>query len=273
MLRAAVFALVMAASPVIATAGPLQDLFYVGKGVAAYGKGRTPEQQALLESMKQDRMAEQLASLVTQTVRLKRNLVVGITSCGRVNAFYEPKFSRITMCLEMVELLAKQTAAEPTLASNEDNRKTVFAGALFGIFFHELGHAIIDINDIPITGREEDVADQFSLFYATNIVESKGFVMVLPTVWFFTSLAKSHDMSSEAVVKQLMSDEHSLDAQRTYNIACWALGVNRTTGTTVADFVELPKHRRERCGNEYATLDKAMRRLFGKYLVLNAPKR
>jgi hypothetical protein len=180
MLRTAVFALALAATPFFAHSGIFEDMAYRGKATAVYGKGRTQEQQALLESLKSSHAAEQLAAIVSQTVRLKRNLAVGITSCGRVNAFYERRSSRITMCLEMIELLARQTAAEPSLAANANSRKATFAGALFGIFFHELGHAIIDISDIPITGREEDVADQFSLFYATKIVEPKGFVVVLP---------------------------------------------------------------------------------------------
>ena len=91
-----------------AFAGPYEDIFYKGKGTALYGKDRTTEQQRLLDSLKQGHLAEQLASLVSQTVRLRRNLVVGITSCGRVKAFYERSHSRITLCLELVELLAKQ---------------------------------------------------------------------------------------------------------------------------------------------------------------------
>ena len=33
-------------------------------------------------------------------------------------------------------------------------------GVTVSTFFHELGHALIDAWDLPITGREEDAADQ-----------------------------------------------------------------------------------------------------------------
>ncbi len=45
-------------------------------------------------------------------------------------------------------------------ASHADARREAFVEAnLLGIFYHELGHALIDILGLPVFGQEEDAAD------------------------------------------------------------------------------------------------------------------
>ncbi|MDG0834739.1 DUF4344 domain-containing metallopeptidase [Roseateles saccharophilus] len=143
-------------------------------------------------------------------------------------------------------------------------------GALWGIFFHELGHAIIGVNRVPITGREEDVADQFALYFSTHFIESQGTPVVQPTIWLFTQMAKGHDIASadQDTLKRLMSNEHSLDQQRVYNLACWALGANASRGYASAQYVGLPQDRASRCSSEFDTLDRGVRKQFQKYLKI-----
>jgi hypothetical protein len=57
-----------------------------------------------------------------------------------------------------------------------------------------------------------------------------------------------------------------LDDQRSYNIACWALGANPQLGGETAQFVGLPDSRAARCPSEYAALNAAMRNHFFKYI-------
>lgn len=45
---------------------------------------------------------------------------------------------------------------------------------VIGILYHELGHAIIDIEEVPIFGQEEDVADVFSILLVDAIFETKA---------------------------------------------------------------------------------------------------
>jgi hypothetical protein len=60
----------------------------------------------------------------------------------------------------------------------------------------------------------------------------------------------------------IVPNEHSLDDQRTYNLACWALGANSEIGGRTAQFVGLPESRAVRCPDEYAVLNGAMRNYF-----------
>jgi hypothetical protein len=81
-------------------------------------------------------------------------------------------------------------------------------------------------------------------------------------------MAKRLDVTSadQATIKRLMSNEHSLDEQRIYNLACWALGANSSRGYASAQYVGLPPDRANRCRGEFATLDRGVRKQFQKFL-------
>lgn len=248
---------------------PFEELLYKGRVVPFYGDTKTPQQARILEAIKQSKLAERMAQLTQGTTRLRQDLNIGFESCGNPNAFFDHKRSAIVFCVEMIELMMTQAKADTEVAAkwNRDQFARTFDGVIWGIFFHELGHAVIGINRVAITGREEDVADQFAVYYAVNFVEPKDVSVVLPTIWFFDRLAKSSTIASgnQNDIKRLMADEHSLSEQRIYNLACWALGSNSKRGAFAADFVKLPKERAARCSAEYAKLDDGIKSRFKKY--------
>ena len=47
----------------------------------------------------------------------------------------------------------------PGLAAADEEREAFVEANLLGIFYHELGHALIDILQLPVFGQEEDAAD------------------------------------------------------------------------------------------------------------------
>lgn len=62
-----------------------------------------------------------------------------------------------------------------------------------------------------------------------------------------------------------MSNEHSLDEQRIYNMACWGLGTGLNGGAKTAQFAGLPNERAQRCPAEYAQVNMGMKNHFKKY--------
>lgn len=248
---------------------PFEELLYKGRAVPFYGAANTPQQDQILDMIKQSHLAERMAQLTQSTTRIKRDLGIGFQSCGGPNAFYSHDKSSIVFCLEMVELMMKLAKAdtEMTMKLNRTEFSKTLDGAIWGIFFHEMGHAVIDINRVPITGREEDVADQFAVYYALNFIEPRDIPVIIPTIWFFQLLAKNTDIASSNHddIKHLMSNEHSLNDQRVYNLACWALGSNSSRGAAAANLVGLPRDRGARCQGEYASLDYGMKTRFKKY--------
>lgn len=246
---------------------PFAELLWEGQAVPFYGKAQTQRQSQILAIVQRSNLAERMAHVVNSTVRLHHNLGIGFTSCGNPNAFFDRSKSTIVFCLEMVELIAEITKEdEEGVKLGRAEFAKLVDGAVWGIFFHELGHAVIGVNNVPVTGREEDVADQFAVFYSVNFVESH-MPVILPTIRLFSMLDRRSDIESanQDQLKILMSDEHSLDMQRVFNLACWAYGANPAQNAAAANLVDLPKERGVRCPSEWNTVAYGVRSRFKKY--------
>jgi Putative metallopeptidase len=88
------------------------------------------------------------------------------------------------------------------------------------VFYHEMGHALVDVLRLPITGKEEDAVDQLStLILAESDDQGEGEDAALNgAIWFFLT------GSENEITESAFADEHSLGQQRFYNIACWVYG-------------------------------------------------
>lgn len=259
--------------PKIASSVPLEELFYTGRAIPFYGAVQTEKQAGLLRGFQETKLAERMAQLTNETIKLRQDLQIGFISCGAPNAFFKSDRNAIVICVEMVELIIDEAKKDKDVAGKWNPQQIFRAlnGALWGIFFHELAHAVTKINRVAITGREEDVADQFIVYYAINFVESKDVSVVFPTIWFFDRLAQSSLITSanQEDIKRILADEHSLNGQRIYNLACWALGGKSKDGNYSANFVKLPLERGNRCQSEYSTLNRAFVANFSKYFKIS----
>ena len=115
-----------------------------------------------------------------------------------------------------------------------------------GIFYHELGHAVIHIEDIPVFGQEEDAADVFSIFLIDALFDPA----VSESLAFDAALGfwAEADTRGESVA---WWDVHGPDEQRFYNTVCLFYGADPTARASFAKDLELPKDRAEYCAEEY----------------------
>jgi hypothetical protein len=265
----AAFLMLLVAAPAFSS-GFVEDILFTGQVVPYYGKAKAPEQKAVLDSLQRAQVAEGFAQLVQGSVRLKHRLNLGFTSCGKADAFYDSKRSTIVVCSELVELITKQVMAAKDRDGTSTSlpAQTMINGAVLGIMVHQLGHAIIDIDRIAITGSEEEVADQFTVYFATHVLDQRRVPMLFPTVWFWRSLVKNHDVGPQdlEMIRDTIASDHAWVTQRSNSVACWALGSSPRTGEAVADYMALPLTRRSRCAAEYWRIDDDVRRDFGKFL-------
>ena len=248
---------------------PFEQLLYKGRAVPFYNDSSNPEQQKYIDIIKGTQLAERMSSLVTGSLMLKGDIGVNFESCSQINAFFSPQRRAIVICSEFVEMMAKTAHDDKDFMMKlpREQFAKVIDGLIWGIFFHELAHAVIYTNKVPVTGREEDVADQFAVWYAVNFVDLAQHPIVMPTIWFWSRLAKERDIPAmtEQQRQSFMSNEHSLDEQRIYNIACWVLGTGTAAGAKTAQFAGLPNERSQRCPSEYAQVDMGMKSHFKKY--------
>ena len=196
-----------------------------------------------------------LADGLNETFALPENVYIGVTECGEPNAFYESKLRQLTMCYELYAQLDEVFKPE---FPKEAERDDAVSSAFVFIFFHELGHALIDVYDLPVMGKEEDAVDGLSTWLLTDGTDS-GDSMALNGAIAFALLGDEE--------KNLpFWDEHSLNTQRFYNTICLVYGQNPKK---YGDFVKngtLPKARAARCSAEYAQVDRAWSKLLAPYI-------
>jgi hypothetical protein len=114
------------------------------------------------------------------------------------------------------------------------------------IFVHEFAHLLIDAYDLPITGREEDAADQLATVFMTQFVKH-GDEYAFDAAEFFDSLAKNPSKLESSD----FFDEHSLDQQRAYAIVCWIAGSSDKDYEAIKQAKIFPNSRLEQCPAEY----------------------
>ena len=88
-------------------------------------------------------------------------------------------------------------------------------------FYHEMGHALVDIYELPITGPEESVADQFGAYMVIGYLEQEiaQDTMMDTAIDFWLAAEENPDLTESA-----FADTHALNQQRFYDLACWAYG-------------------------------------------------
>jgi len=120
---------------------------------------------------------------------------------------------------------------------------------LLGVFYHELGHALVDIEEIPIFGQEEDAVDTFSIFLINELFqESAAEGIAYDVAIGFWQEAELRTKNDEELA---WWDVHGPDEQRFFNTVCLFFGANPEQRKEYAADLELPKERAEYCAEEY----------------------
>lgn len=116
---------------------------------------------------------------------------------------------------------------------------------LLSVFYHELGHALIDIQGLPIFGQEEDAADVLSVFLIDAFWEEESAVQIAyDSAFGFQAEADQYE--------PIFWDTHGPDQQRYFNLICVFYGANPDEREDVAQELGLPDERAEWCDIEYS---------------------
>jgi hypothetical protein len=182
---------------------------------------------------------------VLRPIRLPRALLVKLSSCDGVsNAWYAE--DAITVCYEFVQDIFKNATDGSDQAGIGKFEKTV--GPLLDVFLHEAGHAVFDYLQIPLFGREEDAADQFSTYIMLQYDKDRARRLILGSAYQYKMDVQRPDVS---IPLAKFSDEHGLPAQRFFNVLCIAYGSDPQLFAQVVELAYLPKMRAEGCEAEY----------------------
>jgi Putative metallopeptidase len=231
-----------------------------GRMQVVYGKANDPLSSALMRVYKQYGLFEQAANLMTSQIELPRNIQIVLTDLGEPNAYYSPQQHAIVISNELTkhnyESLRKQGYSE------EKALKTAVLASIF-IFYHEAGHMLVHELNLPITGREEDAADQFAAAFLLLNDSSADKALSGEIVM---AAARVFDAQRTQPDERDLQDEHSLNPQRFYNLVCMLYGAAPERYGSLVTKLGYSESRLSRCQMESKSVLAAWQRLLEPYL-------
>ena len=230
-----------------------------------YQSPTKPRYRSLLAVLQNSGLFEQTVTQLAHGIKIPPPLRVTFQNCGDPNAFYDPEKKLIVMCYELADDM-KARFSKPDEDGEQSDRETVENGVLGGmllILIHELGHAFVDVLDLPITGREEDSVDNLA---AMLLLQSGdvGTGSIYFAVAYFADLGD--DDQNRGLEMSDFEDEHSLPMQRAYALLCLMYGSNPEEHESLVTESTLSPERAEKCVEEYAQQKRSWERLLAPHM-------
>lgn len=203
-----------------------------------------------------------LASIVSsfnKQYKLPFPVFILFQKINAINAYYDPSEKRILFGLEMVEIIYNSLS---TIYRGQELIDATTDAVVY-MLFHEIGHAMIDIYHIPITGKEEAAADNFATYlFSTGNDRVERIALNGAQIFFNLSVNKDY------ISKMEMAGEHLLDAQRAYTIMSLLYGKDQVQYQYLVTSGILPKDFRgqEMCIYEYRQLVNSWSRILSPWV-------
>lgn len=219
-----------------------------------YVEPKNPEHKQVFQLLKDGRALEKIRDLLSP-FRLPRRLLMQTEGCDGVsNAWYDGE--SVTVCYEYIDDLWKNVPEKTTEYGIAPIDALI--GPVLDVFLHEAGHAIFDLLQVPLFGREEDAADQFSTLLMLRFEKPDARRLIFGSAYQYKGDVKS---ATVTMARRKFADEHGTPAQRFYNLLCIAYGSDKEL---FGDFVSkgvLPVERAAGCEDEYMLVSYAFNRL------------
>ncbi len=225
-----------------------------GEMFVVYEDAESPEAVRGRELLTEANLLEELADDVNAMLMLPVDVPVNGRQCDEANAYWSPSEQAMTICYEDAELserIFEEAGEEDPLAAT--------LGAERATFYHELGHAVIDLYDLPFTGREEDVADQLAAVLLLgagddgtadpeNVEAAQAYALM------FQGYSEQEGGGAEEFP---FWDVHEYDLARMYNFQCWIYGSDPENNAFMVDDGFVPDERADSCEGEFDRMSRA----------------
>lgn len=202
---------------------------------------------------------QEIATALNELIALPRNVYLNIDTCGEANAFYSSDTTEITICYELIDQYDREFR---TVTKKQKEIDNMVEDTIIQTFFHELGHCLIDVWDLPATGREEDAVDQLATVLMLD-GSPEGRDSAINAALEF-EIASRNDTKGD----MLFWDEHSFSKTRFYDMLCLVYGSDPQKNSGLVGPKALPQERAARCTTEYSRAERAWMKLLQPYILL-----
>ena len=220
-------------------------------------KTRRDNNQSSLASIVDKQALEGVIVSLNQRISLPVDIGISFENCNDPNAYYDLESHSVSICYQLIDEFRAMFRRD---IKDPEELKNAVRGATVSVLFHELGHALIDVWKLPVTGKEEDAADQLATLALMSRSE-KGEEMALHGAVLFMLSAEVNQK-----YEKIYWDEHSLDEQRFYDTICLIYGQHPDKYAYLVENGTLPEPRAELCPEESARINRAWQTLLSPYL-------
>jgi Putative metallopeptidase len=239
-----------------------------------YEPPKNPKHQMLYETIKERQVLEMLQHMLAP-FRFPVEVTIKTMGCdGLINSWfsYDDSVPTIHMCYELLQDIIKMMPPEATPVLGVMPHDAVVGQFLFWSL-HELGHAVFHIFEVPLLGREEDAADQFSVYLMLQFGKDQAHRWVEGAAYGAHRFLTDYQ-ENPAVQKRLekFASVHGLPEQRFYNGLCMAYGADAKLFADVVENGLLPKMRADNCEHEYQTFAYAFKTQIRPHIDLQMAK-
>ncbi len=145
--------------------------------------------------------------------------------------------------------------APPVMAQGVDEleplQQEFVTGNVLSTLYHEVGHGLIDVLNLPVLGREEDAADALAIVLTHEVwLEDEARSVA-------TATALSFLMAADEGGEIAYWDVHGTDQQRFYNTVCLFYGADPEGRADFAQGFELPEGRADQCPEEFTMAEQS----------------
>lgn len=229
----------------------------VGDFVYRYGPNpNSPYEYTNAQRLQDIEFLEHETGWLNENFRLPYNVTIEAVECGEPNAFYIPSEKKVQLCYEFVDELDSLWWEFNESESYEGQMYDFVYDVTYETLYHELGHAVLDVYNIPYTGLEENVADQFAALMLSYTEGGQDMLYNVGDYYLYSSQTSDHS---------IYWGTHALDMQRFYNISCWSYGEDPVYNQDLITDGWLPEDRSVWCEEEYEQIKTAFGYLLADY--------
>ena len=175
-----------------------------------------PDYNNIAKYLREDGRLQQIVAAMNQNLKIPYDIKVIVTVTGR-GPYYISDQKTIFLDYKMMQIETKlYDKFHPD--ETKENRHHYFNNVNRFLFYHELGHALIDAYHLPVLGQEEDAADAFAAVISLKYLP-QGYQVLVDAADFFYQLDKVVGTDTSDYW-----DEHGLNKQRYYRLLCFAYG-------------------------------------------------
>ncbi|HEX6367708.1 MAG TPA: DUF4344 domain-containing metallopeptidase [Longimicrobium sp.] len=206
-----------------------------GRWLVAYPEAQDPVFAAMQQSFSRDDILSSMIEPLNQFFPLSRDVTVELAECGREGAFYDEARPAVQVCYELLVSLAE------ALMTEEEGGDQLFVGAFALILLHQVGHAFVDLMELPVSVPPEEAADQMAVVMVGFAADELGTAV--------EGAVALHDMGLDW--ENPGSGRTALSGRRLENLLCLLYGTAPDAHGWVVDEGHLPAARASGCQARY----------------------